>query len=136
MTFARHPMIWILIMAGVISSGSESWAAKPRRHVQRTGGSVDHAITQIPASANRLSGRGDIDLSANSLANCPAARRGKCRVLPEPDLASALIEAPSAATEELLAQLGIPAIPDVPPIVILSPQGAKPLKGVAAHLGF
>jgi hypothetical protein len=50
-------------------------------------------------------------------------RRKDCRE--ERNLADALIQRPSAATARILRETGIPAIPDVPPIVILRPDDER-----------
>lgn len=57
-------------------------------------------------------------------ADCPAcARRWPPRR--RPSLADALLTPPTPETAPLLRELGLPAIPGVPPIVILNPGPAK-----------
>ena len=128
MNFARHILIYVLLAAALAGRGSDVWAAKRIRHTQKSGGAFDHALTQIPAGFSALSRCTLATFSPDKASPASRAAVANCkrRIFAERDLASVLIQAPNPATAELLAQLGIPVIADVPPIVIISPQDIRP----------
>ncbi len=83
--------------------------------------SGEHSIAQISPTILR---RSDPSLEDDGGPPCSAKarRRSGCyqaKSMRPKDLADALLEAPSPATEHILKDIGIPAIKDVPPIAIL-----------------
>lgn len=83
--------------------------------------SGDHSVAQISPTIRR---RTDLSMEDDVRPPCTTKvrRRSACyRVRPSrpKSLADALLEAPSPATEQILKDIGIPAIKDVPPIAIL-----------------
>jgi hypothetical protein len=83
--------------------------------------SGEHSVTQISPTILR---RSDPSLEDDGHPPCraKARRRSGCyqaKSMRPKDLADALLEAPSPATEHIFKDIGIPAIKDVPPIAIL-----------------
>jgi hypothetical protein len=98
--------------------------ARRHRHQNRSKAvyrSGDHSVAQISPTILR---RMDLSLEDDVRPPCAAkaSRRSACyRARPSrpKSLTDALLEAPSPATEQILKDIGIPAIKDVPPIAIL-----------------
>jgi len=94
-----------------------TWRRSRSRTQYRFG---EHVVAQISPTILR---RADVELGESSHPSCAmkAHRRSACRTSPirPKGLPDALLESPTLATERSLKELGIPAIKDVPPIVIL-----------------
>jgi len=98
----------------------------PRRSRPKLFGGNEAAVTQLsPALSVRAPHASTLDREAFD--RCPRLgerRQGSgqpCAV--DRGLPEALLRAPDASTEKVLRQIGIPIIPDVPPITILRPGG-------------
>ena len=80
----------------------------------------EHSVAQISPTILRGA---DVSMEDEARPPCAAKarRRSACRAKPmrSKGLADALLEAPSPATVQILKDIGIPAIKDVPPIAIL-----------------
>jgi hypothetical protein len=103
------------------------WSGPPWRRRSLYAGH-EGRIAQLPAGlrARRIS---RLRFDDNGRDGC--AGRGPRRACSEErSLAEALIRAPDASTAKILRETGIPAIPDVPPIVILR-SGRAPWPGGA-----
>ena len=105
-----------LLSLTLLSDASAAGSAKRGKPWLRSAGGGFYAVRQIGRGS---SAHGAAVLAGTADLQPSAAARSLRR--PTRDLAEALAEAPNARTAGLLAELGIPAIDGVPPIVFLSP---------------
>ncbi len=99
------------------SRHSTARRARPRLY-QGDEGAMRQLSPQLrPRRVSRLRFNGEPQNRCDAVAMHSWASRRAC--VAERNLAEALVQPPSAATEKILRENGIPAIRDVPPIVIL-----------------